>query len=73
MKAVEGRLLEDGVGYIKIRVFAAGIDATLGKLLDQLSGQGQAVCAGWCWTCAATRAACSIRGSASPTASSPTG
>ena len=41
VKAVEGKLLEDGVAYIKLRVFAAGVDVTLEKLLDQLSGKGQ--------------------------------
>src|SRR4029079_17613541 len=35
VKAVEGRNLDDGVAYIKLRVFAAGVDATLEKLLDQ--------------------------------------
>ncbi len=41
VKAVEGKLLEDGVAYVKLRVFAAGVDTTLEKLLDQLSGKGQ--------------------------------
>ena len=34
VKAVEGHMLEEGVGYIKLRVFAAGVDATMEKLLD---------------------------------------
>jgi carboxyl-terminal processing protease len=37
VKAVEGRMLEDGVGYIKLRVFAAGVDTAMEKLLDQFS------------------------------------
>jgi carboxyl-terminal processing protease len=41
VKAVEGKLLEDGVAYVKLRVFAAGVDVTLEKLLEQLSGKGQ--------------------------------
>ena len=41
MKTVEGKLLEDGVAYIKLRVFAAGVDTTLEKLLEQLAGKGQ--------------------------------
>ena len=75
VKAVEGRLLDEGVGYVKLRVFAAGVDTRCEKLLDQLQTQESeaAACGAWCWTCAATRAACSIRGSASPTCSSPTG
>src|SRR4029078_1178583 len=39
VKAVEGKMLEDGVGYIKLRVFGAGVDATLEKLIDQLSAK----------------------------------
>jgi len=39
VKAVEGHLVEDGVAYIKLRVFAAGVDTTLEKLLDQLSAK----------------------------------
>jgi len=41
VKAVEGKLLEDGVAYVKLRVFAAGVDTTLEKLLDQLSGKSK--------------------------------
>src|SRR5215471_6229790 len=37
VKAVEGKLLEDGVGYVKIRVFSSTTDGALGDLLDQLS------------------------------------
>jgi carboxyl-terminal processing protease len=39
VKAVEGRLLDDGVGYIKLRVFAAGVDDTMKTLLEQLSAK----------------------------------
>ena len=74
VKAVEGKLLEDGVAYVKLRVFAAGVDTTLEKLLDQLSGKSKGTASrAWCWTCAAIRAACWTRGSASPICSSPTG
>ena len=43
VKAVEGKLLDEGVAYIKLRVFAAGVDATLEKLLDQLSGKSKTI------------------------------
>ena len=36
LKAVEGRMLEDGVGYIKIRMFAATADSLLEAMLEQL-------------------------------------
>ena len=73
VKAVEGKLLEDGIGYVKIRVFSSTTDGALGELLDQLSAQGEGAEGAGRSTCAATRAACSIRGSASPIASSPRG
>lgn len=41
VKAVEGRLIEEGVGYIKIRVFSSTTDGTLGDLLDQLSAKSK--------------------------------
>jgi carboxyl-terminal processing protease len=41
VKAVEGKLLDEGVAYIKLRVFAAGVDGTLEKLLDQMSGKSK--------------------------------
>ena len=41
VKAVEGHLLDEGVAYIKLRVFAAGVDGTLEKLLDQMSGKSK--------------------------------
>jgi carboxyl-terminal processing protease len=37
VKAVEGRMLEEGVGYIKLRVFAACVDTMMEKLLDQFA------------------------------------
>src|SRR5262247_1068241 len=40
---VEGKLLDEGVAYIKLRVFAAGVDGTLEKLLDQLSGKSKTI------------------------------
>ena len=39
VKAVEGRLLDDGIGYIKLRVFAVGVDDTMKTLLEQLSAK----------------------------------
>jgi carboxyl-terminal processing protease len=39
VKAVEGHLLDDGVAYVKLRVFAAGVDQTLDKLLDQMAAK----------------------------------
>ena len=41
VKAVEGKLLEDGIGYIKIRVFSTNTDPSLGELLDQLSAKSK--------------------------------
>jgi len=41
LKSVEGRMLEDGIGYVKIRVFAATTDQLLGELLDQLQSQSK--------------------------------
>ena len=41
VKAVEGKLLEDGVGYIKIRIFASNTDAALGEQLDQLNAKAK--------------------------------
>src|SRR6478735_1428488 len=41
VKAVEGKMLEDGVGYIKLRVFGAGVDAAMEKLLDQFNVKNQ--------------------------------
>jgi carboxyl-terminal processing protease len=41
VKAVEGKLLDDGVGYVKIRVFSSTTDGALGDLLDQLSAKSK--------------------------------
>ena len=41
VKAVEGKLLEDGVGYIKIRIFASNTDSALGDQLDQLNAKAK--------------------------------
>jgi carboxyl-terminal processing protease len=41
LKPVEGKLLEDGVGYIKIRLFSATTDGMLGDLLDQLNAKAK--------------------------------
>ncbi len=43
VKAVEGRLLEGGVGYVKIRVFSSATDGALGELLDQLSAKAKSL------------------------------
>lgn len=37
MKAVEGKLLPDGVGYIKIRLFSAATDAQVQEQLERLN------------------------------------
>jgi carboxyl-terminal processing protease len=37
LKPVEGKLLEDGVGYIKIRLFSSTTDTMLGELLEQMN------------------------------------
>ena len=39
VKAVEGKLIEEGVAYIKIRVFASNTDSSLGDLLDALNAK----------------------------------
>ena len=44
VKAVEGKLLEDGVGYIKIRIFASNTDSALGEQLDQLNAKATGAC-----------------------------
>jgi carboxyl-terminal processing protease len=41
LKPVEGKMLEDGIAYIKIRVFSSTTDATLGDLLDQLNAEAK--------------------------------
>ncbi|HEY2729944.1 MAG TPA: S41 family peptidase [Polyangia bacterium] len=41
LKPVEGKLLEDGIAYVKIRLFSATTDGMLGELLDQLSGKAK--------------------------------
>jgi carboxyl-terminal processing protease len=41
LKPVEGRLVEDGIAYIKIRLFSSTTDQMLGDLLDQLNGQAK--------------------------------
>src|SRR6516225_3672697 len=41
LKPVEGRLLEDGIGYIKIRLFSATTDGMLGEQLDQLNAKAK--------------------------------
>jgi carboxyl-terminal processing protease len=41
LKPVEGRLLEDGIGYIKIRLFSSTTDGMLGDLLDQLNAKAK--------------------------------
>ncbi|HEY7371306.1 MAG TPA: S41 family peptidase [Polyangia bacterium] len=39
VKTVEGHLLDEGVGYVKVRVFAAGVDDTMKTLLEQMSAK----------------------------------
>jgi carboxyl-terminal processing protease len=41
LKPVEGRLLDDGIAYIKIRLFSATTDDLLAALLEQLSGKAK--------------------------------
>jgi carboxyl-terminal processing protease len=41
LKPVEGKLLENGVAYIKIRLFSATTDGMLGEQLDQLNGKAK--------------------------------
>ncbi len=42
VKTVEGRLLDDGLGYAKIRVFAASTDAKLLEVLEDLKKKASA-------------------------------
>jgi carboxyl-terminal processing protease len=37
LKPIEGRLLDDGIAYVKIRIFSATTDAMLSELLEQLN------------------------------------
>ena len=41
LKPVEGKLIEGGIGYIKIRLFSATTDGMLGELLDQLNAKAK--------------------------------
>jgi carboxyl-terminal processing protease len=41
VKAVEGRLVEPGIAYVKIRVFSTNTDGSLAELLDQLSAKSK--------------------------------
>jgi carboxyl-terminal processing protease len=41
LKPVEGKLLEDGIAYVKIRFFSATTDSMLGELLDSLNGKAK--------------------------------
>jgi carboxyl-terminal processing protease len=41
LKPVEGKLLDNGVAYIKIRLFSATTDAMLGEQLDQLNAKAK--------------------------------
>jgi carboxyl-terminal processing protease len=41
LKPVEGHLMEDGIGYAKIRLFSATTDQMLGDLLDQMNTQAK--------------------------------
>ncbi len=41
VKAVEGRLIEPGIAYVKIRVFSTNTDSSLGELLEQLSAKAK--------------------------------
>jgi carboxyl-terminal processing protease len=41
LKPVEGKLLDDGIGYVKIRLFSSTTDTLLGELLDQLNAKAK--------------------------------
>jgi carboxyl-terminal processing protease len=41
LKPVEGKLLDDGIAYIKIRFFSATTDSMLGDLFDSLNGKAK--------------------------------
>ena len=41
VKAVEGKLIEPGIAYFKIRVFSTNTDSSLGDLLEQLSARAK--------------------------------
>jgi carboxyl-terminal processing protease len=41
LKPVEGRLIEDGIGYIKIRLFSSTTDGMLGDLLTDLNAKSK--------------------------------
>ena len=41
VKTVEGRLLEDGYGYVKIRMFSSNTDASAGRAARAAERQGE--------------------------------
>ncbi|HVX96112.1 MAG TPA: S41 family peptidase [Polyangia bacterium] len=41
LKPVEGKLLDDGIAYVKLRIFSATTDPMLGDMLDQLNAKAQ--------------------------------
>jgi carboxyl-terminal processing protease len=41
LKPVEGKLIEGGIGYVKIRLFSQTTDGMLGELLDQLNAKAK--------------------------------
>ncbi len=41
LKPVEGKLLDDGIAYVKIRFFSATTDAMLGDLFESLNGKAK--------------------------------
>jgi carboxyl-terminal processing protease len=41
LKPVEGHLMEDGIGYAKIRLFSSTTDQMLGDLLDQMNAEAK--------------------------------
>jgi carboxyl-terminal processing protease len=41
VRSVEGKMLEDGIAYVKIRIFASDTDRLLGNLLDQLTAENK--------------------------------
>lgn len=41
VRSVEGKMVEPGIAYVKLRIFAADADRALGNLLDQLAAENK--------------------------------
>jgi carboxyl-terminal processing protease len=65
--SVEGKVLEPGIGYIRLRSFQERTTRDMEKTLETCARRRAARSTASCSTCATTRAGCSTRRFASPT------